>query len=187
MTDIFLSGRINVAFTTTKREKEQKTSVGIITIKTVKQQPSQYDFKVRYFMDHSGYGLSQWETQLQCDVVSHWAHIQNYTCICVLLQFALLWLRYRMSVVRFPIFFRVASLLGICRELLSGIILGMGSANERRRYNITSSLICWTHTQNVAWLWFFFVMVRLACLADQCGMIRLRIIFSTVSLPLRWS
>ena len=29
-----------------------------------------------------------------------------------------------------------------------GIILAMGSANERRRYNVTSSFICWAHTQN---------------------------------------
>ena len=28
------------------------------------------------------------------------------------------------------------------------IILGMGSANERRRYNVTWSLIGWAHTQN---------------------------------------
>ena len=30
----------------------------------------------------------------------------------------------------------------------TGTILGMGSANERRRYNITSSHTDWTHTQN---------------------------------------
>ena len=30
----------------------------------------------------------------------------------------------------------------------TGIILGMGSANERRRYNVTSSLIGRAHTQN---------------------------------------
>ena len=29
-----------------------------------------------------------------------------------------------------------------------GIILNMGSANEKRRYNVTSSLIAWAHTQN---------------------------------------
>ena len=29
-----------------------------------------------------------------------------------------------------------------------GIILGMGSANERRRYIVTSSLIGWAHTYN---------------------------------------
>ena len=29
-----------------------------------------------------------------------------------------------------------------------GIILRIGSANERRRYNETSSLIGWAHTQN---------------------------------------
>ena len=31
--------------------------------------------------------------------------------------------------------------------MLSGFILGMGSANERRRYIVTSSLIGWAHTQ----------------------------------------
>ena len=30
----------------------------------------------------------------------------------------------------------------------AGIILGMGSAIERRRYTVTSSLIDWAHTQN---------------------------------------
>ena len=30
----------------------------------------------------------------------------------------------------------------------SGIILGIGSANEGRCYNVTSSLIGWAHTQN---------------------------------------
>ena len=30
----------------------------------------------------------------------------------------------------------------------TGIILGMDSANERRRYIVTSSLIGWVHTQN---------------------------------------
>ena len=30
----------------------------------------------------------------------------------------------------------------------SGIILGMGSVNERRRHSVTSSLIGWAHTQN---------------------------------------
>ena len=29
-----------------------------------------------------------------------------------------------------------------------GIILGMGWANERRRYIVTSFLIGWAHTQN---------------------------------------
>ena len=33
----------------------------------------------------------------------------------------------------------------------SKINLGMGSANERRRYNVTSSLIGWAHTQNDPW------------------------------------
>ena len=31
------------------------------------------------------------------------------------------------------------------------IILGMGSANERRRYIVTASLIGWAHTQNDRW------------------------------------
>ena len=30
--------------------------------------------------------------------------------------------------------------------LFIGIILGKGSANERRRYIVTSSIIGWTHT-----------------------------------------
>ena len=31
---------------------------------------------------------------------------------------------------------------------LPGMILGMGSANENRRYNVTSVLIGWAHIQN---------------------------------------
>ena len=30
----------------------------------------------------------------------------------------------------------------------SGLILGMDSASQRRRYNVTSSLIGWAHIQN---------------------------------------
>ena len=30
----------------------------------------------------------------------------------------------------------------------TGIILGMGSTNERRRYTVTPLLIGWAHTQN---------------------------------------
>ena len=32
--------------------------------------------------------------------------------------------------------------------IISGIILCIGSANERRRYTVTSSLIGWAHTEN---------------------------------------
>ena len=40
-------------------------------------------------------------------------------------------------------------ILCICSTLsIPGIILSMGSANERRRYYVTPSLIGWTHTQN---------------------------------------
>ena len=37
-------------------------------------------------------------------------------------------------------------------EGLAGIILGMGSANERRRYVVPPPLIGWAHTQNDPWL-----------------------------------
>ena len=38
-------------------------------------------FTNSYCRDRLGYGLSQWETTLQCNVVSiGWAHIQNNTC-----------------------------------------------------------------------------------------------------------
>ena len=54
--------------------------------------------------DYSVYGLSQWETTLHRNVVSHW--LSPYTILC------------------------------------------MDSANERRRYIVTSSPIGWTHTHN---------------------------------------
>ena len=41
---------------------------------------------------------------------------------------------------------RKSSLSG-CQKF--GIILAMGSANERRRYTVTSSLIGWAHTQMI--------------------------------------
>ena len=40
-----------------------------------------------------------------------------------------------------------------CWNIDAGIILGMGSADERRRYNVTSSLIGWTHAQNDQCKW----------------------------------
>ena len=43
------------------------------------------------------------------------------------------------------------SVIAVCLIIVSdasGIILGMGSANEKRCYNVTSSLIGWAHTQN---------------------------------------
>ena len=36
-------------------------------------------------------------------------------------------------------------------RLYADIIPGMDSTNERRRYNVTSSLIGWAHTQNDSW------------------------------------
>ena len=38
---------------------------------------------------------------------------------------------------------------------ITKIILGMGSANERRRYIVTPPLIDWAHTQNDPWLWYY--------------------------------
>ena len=38
------------------------------------------------------------------------------------------------------------------KDEIIGIIPGMGSANERRRYNVTSALIGWAHTQNDLWI-----------------------------------
>ena len=38
--------------------------------------------------------------------------------------------------------------LGLCSGVESGIILRIRPPNERRRYNVTSFLIGWVHTQN---------------------------------------
>ena len=38
-------------------------------------------------------------------------------------------------------------------KYVSGIILDMGSANEKRRYIVTSSLIGWAHTENDPCVW----------------------------------
>ena len=45
-----------------------------------------------------------------------------------------------------PLHFSTAP--AIRQSIVPGISLGMGSANERRRYNVTSSLIGWAQTQN---------------------------------------
>ena len=38
------------------------------------------------------------------------------------------------------------------KRALKGIILGMGSANGRLRYIVTSSFIGWAHIQNDPWI-----------------------------------
>ena len=49
------------------------------------------------------------------------------------------------------VFYQTASLAPLA--IVSGNILGMGSANERRRYIVTSSLTGWAHNQNDCWGW----------------------------------
>ena len=51
--------------------------------------------------------------------------------------------------------------MNVCRAVIvdttlglyAVIILGMGSANERRHYNVTSSLIAWVHNQERSLMW----------------------------------
>ena len=72
----------------------------------------------------SRFAPSQWETALLCNDVSHWsgANIESalYTCRVFDGQYT----------------------------YETGIISCMHPANERRRYNVTSSLIGWAHLQN---------------------------------------
>ena len=42
------------------------------TTKQHKTQPSRCIILVMYYRDHTVYGLSQWETMLLCNIVSHW-------------------------------------------------------------------------------------------------------------------
>ena len=51
-------------------------------------------------------------------------------------------------VVCFDLFKPICFLVNLFWFQDTGIILAMGSANERRRYNVTSSLIGWAHTEN---------------------------------------
>ena len=46
----------------------------------------------------------------------------------------------------------------LCLNHIIWIILCMRPANERRRYNVTSSLIGWAHTQNDPWYHMFIEM-----------------------------
>ena len=58
-----------------------------------------------------------------------------------------------------------------------GIIPGIGSANERRRYNVTSSHIGWARTQNGpcfsdylhASIWYMLYLAELQTESNQCG------------------
>ena len=58
------------------------------------------------------------------------------------------------------------------RQGYTVIIVGMGSANEKQRYNVTLSLIGWTHTHNIWSLGISFkklnaVMLQLACITEK--------------------
>ena len=49
--------------------------------------------------------------------------------------------------------FKLIVKMGICSRNDAGIILWMHTANERRLYNVTSSLIDWAHSKNDPWWW----------------------------------
>ena len=69
-------------------------------------------------------------------------HRNMYQCITLLTQYI-----YDKQLSR-HILFHVP---GRCIGQSPGTIVGMGSANERRRYFVTSSLIGWPHTQSDPW------------------------------------
>ena len=50
---------------------------------------------------------------------------------------------------------------------ISGIILCMRPANERRRYNVTSSPIGWAHSQNDPWISITKMRLKTTCLRLQ--------------------
>ena len=104
--------------------------------------------------DHFVYAPSQWEVTLQCNVVSYWLG----TCTVLLLC----WTHprdhfvYACSQWEATLQCSITSYwLGTCTVLLcwthhprDHFVLYIPPANERRCYNITSSLIDWVHTQN---------------------------------------
>ena len=73
----------------------------------------------------------------------------------VILVYLLCWYKHQLEAffLLFVCLFSLDGLVwGTCSHKLTRIILGMDSANERRRYIVTSSLIACVHTKNDPWL-----------------------------------
>ena len=84
------------------------------------------------------------------DVIIHCISIAHRICARLLFCFVLLWLC-------------LEFLVGSCG---SGIILDIGLSNERRRYDVTSSLIVRAHTQNYTLMRYDVMMQRRLLLAE---------------------
>ena len=113
----------------------------------------------------------------QCHIVTSsligWAHTQNDPCYCVtvwsyIYQHKILWDLWLLSwlllvydcIQQKPLMTNYVPLFTCCivpRKygkyicILTGIILCMRPANEKRFYDVTSSLIGWAHIQNNPW------------------------------------
>ena len=126
---------------------------------SVRCQPSCLGFNISklHWKDHFGYGLSQWEKTLHCNIISHWL------CPYPLLEWDQTTLKQLDAVTgcaansgQWQHSFDLKAVLPSTKRLAKYIsstrfILGMSSTNERRRYNVTSSLIGCAHTQNYLW------------------------------------
>ena len=96
--------------------------------------------------DHFMYAPSQWEMMLHCSVVSHWLgtyikwSLPGWFCLCA-------------QPMRDDVtLYRRLSLAGRIHKMIPAwIIFSMCPASERRRYNVTSSLIGWAHRENDPW------------------------------------
>ena len=78
-----------------------------------------------------------------------------YLKVCTMIISCLLWLIDMVAISRFGILYRRKAFLfgNPGWRLLTGISLFMRPANERRRYNVTWSLIGLAHSQNDPWCW----------------------------------
>ena len=100
--------------------------------------------------DHFVYVSSQWETMLHSNVTSHW--LGAYTKWSLFTVWCNIYITGPWEMGQHLCCAMTKHILVIeswaLPDGISGIILCMRPANERRRYIVTSSLIGWAHTQN---------------------------------------
>ena len=111
-----------------------------------------------YFRADSRFAPSQWEASLQSNAASHWlgANLESALVFAqeprgrdsIYKWFMNSWY----NLVRFILALTISVMIHLNHNIAhAGIILVMGSANERRRYIVTPPLIGWARTQNEPW------------------------------------
>ena len=95
---------------------------------------------------------SQWEVTLHCNVASHWLGASTKWSLVLLLV-----TKSSVSINNWYHITCVQKHNAFHEISVTGLILGMGSANERWHYNVTWCLTGWAHTQNDPWVCYLYV------------------------------